>query len=55
MKMPPLRNTGMYAAYSADLELMFSDRTLGRGGMFAVGLAGSGSAIFSASEKTRIA
>ena len=31
MKIPPLRNIGMKAAYSADFELMFSDKTLGRG------------------------
>src|SRR5574343_972889 len=31
MKIPPCRKWGMYAAYSADLELMLSESTLGRG------------------------
>ena len=45
MKIPPLRSSGMYAAYSADFELMFSDSTLGRGAALAVGLGGAASAI----------
>jgi hypothetical protein len=45
MKIPPLRRSGMYAAYNADFELMFSDNTLGRGAAEATGLLVSASAI----------